>query len=225
MKKVIPTLLFLACAFWTHAQFGITGAYRFNDATAWVLNDQNGARQTELLGDGFSFGIDYWLRLKSVRIEFLPELNYSQFRQDPATGLSTRARFYSLFLNTNFYLLDFFGDCDCPTFSKQNPIFQKGFFLQLSPGLSYADLELRQGEDRTSASSPAFSIGAAAGLDIGLSDLLTVTPLAGARYFFPVSWEGLNKITDDLPGSMLDDETSSIFQFYAALRLGFRFDH
>ena len=103
--------------------------------------------------------------------------------------------------------MDFEGDCDCPTFSNQSTLIKKGFYFELSPGVGYytshydsslPTVSNPEGENST-ATVDAFSykIGVAVGLDIGLSNLLTINPYAmynyhfGREYDIPVSYTHL----------------------------------
>ena len=226
-------LILLLSAFflsWSlHAQLGLTGAYRFNEAPDWAypaaVSDEPNA-----LGNGWAVGADYWIPLGQTRIDLLPELNFGRSEQalsllgDPYE-LTQNA--FSLFLNTNFYLLDLEGDCDCPTFSKSGDFFQKGFFVQASPGISYFQYAIQSPESTASAiedNTLAFSLGLAAGLDIGLSDVLTLTPMAGFRYYFPSEWAGLPETLQTAEPDPLFETESDIRQFWAGLRFGIRFD-
>ena len=232
MKKQTVLFLFgiLALSADLSAQFGFNAGYRWNDSDNWVEQSASGNQSLDLLPNGYSIGVDYWFRLKNARVEFLPELNYSSFAQTFADDREINARFLSFFFNTNFYLFDFMSDCDCPTFSKQDHTLQKGFFIQVSPGLSYLsnkglsfNLELQA--YTFSANSLAFSIGAAAGIDFGLSDLITLTPIAGLRFYPSAEWENLDEFTGDDPNRNIRDTATSILQYHAGIRLGLRFDH
>ena len=223
------TLLFLiAIGTPLFGQIGISTAYRINDANAWKLAPAaDPSQETELLGNGISLGLDYWFRLKNQRIEFMPEVNYAQFDQFQLNGsdLDRSNRAFSFFFNANIYPLDLVSDCNCPTFSKQNDLFQKGFFVQLSPGFSYFMHELASEERKVETTSSAVSMGLALGLDVGVSNILTISPLVGFRYFFGAE---LEDITDpELPlidNLLLQDTGSNISQFYTGLRVGWRFD-
>lgn len=224
MKRLFPLFLFLLIGFSLQAQFGINASYRFNDAQDWQFY-RNGDtdRPIEILADGPAFGLDFWFRLKNARVEFLPELNFARYTTDDL--IDFEADYYSFFFNTNFYFLDFMGDCDCPTWSKEGPTLEKGLFLQLSPGVSYVDQSVSEDRQLLEGNALSFSVGAALGFDIGISDLLTVTPMAGARYYFPTTWENLSTLPVDEPVIAIESEDSSNLQFYAGLRIGFRFDY
>lgn len=211
------------------AQIGFNGSYRFNKANDWVLS-AGSSPQIELLGEGPAFGVDYWFRLKNYRIEFLPELNIGLYKADLGQNITTKVGLASLFFNTHFYLFDMKGDCDCPTFSKQGPKLEKGFYLELSPGLSWIHKKVvdAEGSEPEALQHKSFSpsIGIGAGLDIGISDLVTVTPHIGYRYYPSVAWSGLSGITSLFEETYtLSSETTAISQLYAGLRLGLRLDY
>jgi hypothetical protein len=215
--------LWSGAAFSLQAQIGLSGAYRFNRAPEWSMIDNGGFREIEAMGEGYSLGLDYWFRLKEVRVEFLPEFNFGSYRQTLFDEARTEARYHSLFFNVNVYPFDFFSDCDCPTFSKSDPLLQSGFFLQLSPGYSHA---VRKGilpEGAISENAGFFSLGGAVGLDIGISDLLTLSPLAGLRYYLPSTWSDLSRIAA-AGAYQLRDERGPLWQMHAGIRVGLRFD-
>lgn len=225
MKKVFFLFSFLGISFFAQAQIGINGAYRFNDAENWKLvNALSGMEKAKLLGNGYSLGIDYWFRLKNSRVEFLPEINFSISDQELDNEVKLQTKFYSLFFNTNIYFLDFSGDCDCPTFSKDGNSLEKGLFLQISPGISYLQENMNSPENKANANDFAFSIAAALGFDLGLSDLITLTPIAGVRYYPSATWEGLATANRGIKELEIGGETSSIVQVFSGIRLGFRFD-
>jgi len=160
-------------------QVGVNARYNATQAPDWDLS--GGTQITELPGSGLSYGIDYWFRLKDKRIEFTPELNYFSATVEPSGSVLLTTTLYSFFFNTNIYLLDLLNDCDCPTFSKQSGILQRGFFVQISPGLSLPQFEhdlSRINSTERNTGDLAFSVGAGLGFDIGIADLITVTPMA-----------------------------------------------
>lgn len=225
LKKV---LFFLCLSFLFNeasAQFGLTGGYRFNEPSQWVLEDDLSVEGPGLLGNGPTIGLDYWFRLKNYRVEFMPELNYSRFTATPVAQLETQLDAYSFFFNVHFYWLDFLGDCDCPTFSKAGNSLEKGFFLRLSPGISWLQQAYVLNDQRRETNTWAPSLGAGAGFDFGLSDLVTVSPLVELRYFPSVAWSGLKAIDDPLSGLEVAGETGNLLQVMAGLRLGFRLDY
>ncbi len=209
------------------AQVGIT-AYGLSDyAPDWTTTTLDPP-----MGKGVLFGIDYRFRLKNVRVEFLPTLAYSeQMARYGDTfirilGVDFKTTGAHFLFNTNFYLFDFAGDCDCPTFSKSNPIFKKGFFVQLSPGISRFSFSLKDRSTGTTEerkqTNTAFSIGVGTGLDVGISNVFTITPHVQLRYYPSVSWPDLTELRGSYTAL---SETSNLWQYYAGLRFGIRLDY
>ncbi len=230
MKYLAALFFLLFSASLAVAQIGLNAGYRYNSAPDWQFAAAAGGGEQPLLNDGYSFGLDFWIPLKAVRIDILPEINFSRFRTEPlpfpALDMdgSLAQNWYSLFLHANIYFLNLDGDCDCPTFSKSGGLLEKGLFLQLSPGISYLQQEAVAPEQQESSQSWAPSLGAALGLDLGLSDFVTISPMAGFRYFLPTDWASARLLDDlDTQTGSLKDERSDIRQVYVGLRLGVRF--
>lgn len=230
MKNLLFLLFALILPTQLHAQFGINAAYRFNNAPDLkIIKSFDGTNdEFEVLSNGFSIGMDYWFRLKNYRIEFLPELNYGQYNRNLQTDdetIALKSGAASFFLNTNIYFLDLLGDCNCPTFSKQGPTINKGIFLQLSPGLTYWNQSYTSQSGDNEASNITFSIAAGLGVDIGITDLITLTPFGGLRYYPEIEWTDLSVITDEYFLLEVKAEKSSLMQAYTGIRIGIRLDH
>ena len=73
-----------------------------------------------------------------VEFEFLPELSY-EFSDGLVSAQPAEVSFssFNMNLNINVYPLDFYNDCDCPTFSKEGGPLEKGFHFIISPGVRY----------------------------------------------------------------------------------------
>lgn len=192
------------------SQVGVVATYNINNVNK-EINDIANAIPYE---NGFEGGINYWFRLTKKRIEFFPTLYYASSRGSyDWTELGFQFK-------TNFYLFDFGTDCDCPTFGKQGPQLQKGFFVQLSPGVAYHRLNLPGGIPDQNNFVP--TIGGAVGVDIGVSNLLTVTPLVGVRHT-------LGSIIDfeytDGNGNLFDvEDRQRLTSVQLGLQATFRFD-
>ncbi|MCB0662347.1 MAG: hypothetical protein KDC24_06385 [Saprospiraceae bacterium] len=142
----------------------------------------------------FGVGIHYSIRIPNVRIEFFPEVGYAAGNTVGYTeNLSATYDFIEETMNAawfrvpiRFYLLDFKGDCDCPTFSKQGNLVKKGFFLMVVPGARMMMSSAEYGFQNNRMLDPVvgdftrsgltWTTGIGAGLDIGLSDAITLTP-------------------------------------------------
>lgn len=175
--RFLLLLTLLAGATTLSAQFGVSGYYNMNSNTDRAFADLTAGFDPFEVENGYEAAVHYWFRLKNKRVEFLPTA-YFAFAETPATDSDFNEIGFQF--KTNVYVFDFGGDCDCPTFGKQGPALEKGFFLQLSPGVARytfgPDASINT-ESRTS-----FTLGGGIGLDIGVSNLLTITPFAGVRY-------------------------------------------
>ncbi|WP_116124553.1 hypothetical protein [Lewinella sp. IMCC34183] len=197
------------------AQVGISTFYNSNDATVSL---DNGAREEYPIpyGSGAEVALNYWFRLPKNRVEFLPTVYYAQTTAD-----GPRWREYGFQFKTNVYVFDLATDCDCPTFGKQGPRLDKGFFIQLAPGVARHSLP---GLSLQVESSPSttFSLGAGVGIDFGLSNLVTLTPLLSLRHHFG-DFNGDVTFTDDngvSPGSI----ETRLTTYQVGLQATFRFD-
>ena len=221
LKRYIYLLLIL-CPIVSYGQFGINVKYLFGQSEtldAYYLSQ-----------DGLQASLEYGFRLKEKRLEFHPGLGYRFTffeKKDNYSGADLRGYFNAIDLdfNTSIYPFDFGGDCDCPTFSKDGNVIKKGFFLEVSPGLTYQTLYR---EDYItipdtwpmhpiSSSNLAWKISLGAGLDIGLTEEFTLTPLFSWTKISKEEYEGL---TDYGKTGILDDQT----YLGAGLRLAYKPD-
>lgn len=219
-----------------YGQLGIRAKYLNNglDNTQSNAIEEIGGLENAV-STGFGLGVDYWIRLKTKRVEFLPELgiNYSKSSMDGEFASVSMDYNYLYFnLNTRIYPMDFEGDCDCPTFSNQSTLIKKGFYFELSPGIGYYTSHYNtslptfinpEGETIT-ASEDAFSykIGLAVGLDIGVSNLLTINPYAMYNYHF--GREYINAVSKVTPTIDFDPGGSTMSQLELGVRFAIRFD-
>lgn len=239
MKKflILTLFLFSLTVGQITAQAGLNISYTTLDAPNWEeLRNESVIFQFENNGEyspTLKYGVDYWFRLPKVRIEFFPTLSYSKFSDEPVSLQpdlsaiqSLELSLFDFSLHTNIYFLDFLGDCDCPTFSKQDPIFKKGLFIQVSPGITGSLSDINYIETVSSERAPTFdsspSFGLGLGLDIGFSDLFTLTPFVRAKRTFNATWKDLEP---DITGNQIlnsSGETNHLTQFEAGIRLGIR---
>ena len=219
MKNIILSFSLLFISLSAISQVGISGAFNNFIADEWTellndITDQNFENAS-----GYQIGLDYWLRLKQRRIEFFPEISYASLNTNSGNS-KVDIHLLGFHLNTNIYPFDFEGDCDCPTWSKSGGLFEKGFFLQLSPGFNRGNITVSdeniQGNEET---FNYFHLGIGAGLDIGISDLITISPVV--KYYYSTSVE-YTPVTYSL--ILYDPAKSNIKQFYAGIRLGLRFN-
>lgn len=214
----------------SQAQYGINAGFVSANTPEWnaFMNQVGPSSDFAVLNQGFHIGIDYWFKmLKDYRIEAMPELSYSRIdsRFDDQTTVSFVSDKISLHFNTNIYLFNMESDCNCPTFSKDGPSLQKGFFLRIGPGVSYhdhfADGRLEGSEVSLRSNEVVFDLRLGVGIDFGISDFLTITPIIQADRVFSSEYEGLNTVTME----DLDFDNRSVFdKFFFGMRVGLRFD-
>ena len=234
MKKLIPILLFLFSFQAIHAQFGISAGYKPIIAKNWdqvIAQHRLNVENAESFANGIQLSADYWFRLKNHRVEFLPELSFTRFTRfwQNEDGLiaeeKIRSNFIGFHFNTNFYIFDFKGDCDCPTFSKQGNDIAKGFFIQVAPGVDYVSNSYKNEGFSETANDIVPSVGIGIGVDFGLNNLLTVTPMLKVHRYFGVDWDGLNTYFETPQASISPEfNKNDITQFFAGIRIGLRLD-
>ncbi len=212
-------LLTLPCLL--SAQFGIHATYQKNTQASEFAS-------SDFPISGLAFGVDYTFRLAQNRIEFFPELNYSFAETTDASDdnmLNLKDASLGFYFNTNIYIFDFAGDCDCPVFSRDGNFLKKGFFLQVSPGVNYHNYEYSDyvfsfDEPRiVTDNNVSYSLAGGAGIDIGLSEHITISPYFRARYHFDTEIEGY--VGGDI---LLPERTDnfSMWQMNAGIRVGFQ---
>ena len=211
MKLLTTLLCLIAVQTALISQFSASALYSSNNSD---IIDQNLPFEA-ISPASVELGLAYWFRLKSKRVEFLPELSYAFYLDSgnnrPQTFKSASALHFSF--NTQIYPIDFHSDCNsCPTFSKDGGLVKKGFYWIISPGISSYNFEFFDGimgEEGAKIENVALRIGLGAGLDIGLSNLLTISPFA--RY--------------NISARLSDDTDSSTYkQFQFGLRAILRVD-
>ena len=232
MIRAVFILILLSFQLGLKAQFGITIKQNFNSFPVWEQRASAALNNNvDIFPFGQEYGFDYWLRLKNKRVEFLPQLAVSRFSTD-LTGsafldgyILTRAHFN---FNTNLYLLDFANDCDCPTFSKQGNFLTKGLFLQLSPGLVYHRQLINYlvtDPEFDLKTNLSYKLGFGLGLDIGITDLFTITPMVGINFYPSVNWESFDLLHFDATIASPTENKTSIREIQFGVRIGFRPDY
>jgi hypothetical protein len=178
----------LPCFSYTYSQVSLNLKALFGQSN--ILESEN------ISQDGLQASAEYHFRLKQKRIEFRPALGYRfTWNSSDYGGYFNSIDFD---FNTAIYPFDFAGDCHCPTFSKSGDLFKKGFFLEVNPGVGYQTLTRVRSDPDDPDNLPiksknyVWKIGGSAGLDIGLSDKYTLTPLLSGTILSTVDWDGLN---------------------------------
>ncbi|MBK8563799.1 MAG: hypothetical protein IPN76_10775 [Saprospiraceae bacterium] len=146
----------------------------------------------------------------------MPEISFASFKHSFSEG-EMNLKQLGLHFNTAIYIFDLASDCNCPTFSKDGNTFGKGFFLEVSPGVSFLSNRFA-GEAGLLPYYPKNSVALGgslgAGLDIGLTDLFDY-PLA--RFFH---YPSLKSIDELRPAGV---EETSLSQLFIGLRFRIHF--
>ncbi len=230
MNRLLIAFFFLSISLNSFAQIGLNAGFATAHTPEWkeFVNSINGTSDVDVLDNGFHVGVDYWFKvLKDYRIEAMPELSYTtmQNRGDNAE-YKFKADKLSLHFNTNIYLFNMESDCNCPTFSKDGPSLQKGFFIRIGPGVSYINHSIGTftGNEEIAANNEVvFDLRLGVGIDFGLSDFLTITPIIQADRVFKSNWERLHTIS----AAQIEVENDNISVFdklFFGIRVGLRFD-
>jgi len=213
-----------------HAQVGVIGSYFTQRIPEWETAIVGNTSSNRILENGYSVGVDFWMKpLEEWRLELYPEMVFSNSTSELIIGSNTESLALTTVgfnLNVNIYLLNFKSDCDCPTFSKQESFFEKGLFLQLSPGFHYLNgaYEIDNSFDlqKSTLNDWVPQLGIGLGVDIGLTDFITITPIVKYNRFLNASWDGLLAIVDEPNNSALGSEESNINRFSAGIHIGIR---
>lgn len=225
IKVIICFFLFINVS---SAQFGVSARYTQNSVKNWDNVYQTFSNdETKLFESGLEYGVNYWFRLKNYRVEFLPEISYASSKSNDLTANITSSHgltSYNFNFNVQIYALDFEGDCNCPTWSKDGDLIKKGFYWLLSPGISRHTIDTQVTTDDLvieDTSITSMRLGAGLGLDIGIADFLTISPFALYSINFGNNWE--NQATTY--GGISVENKSSLNQLHIGMRFIFRPDY
>ncbi len=215
ISSIIFFLFGLTSPFSANAQFGLRAKYNINDLPNLDQDLTVSSDGGKTLESSIEIGADFWFRLKNYRWEFLPEISYSFGSSDTSEDQSIKQQAFNLYINNNIYFFDFLNDCDCPTFSKDGNALTKGIHFILTPGVSYYNTSYID----NSASSIVPSIALGIGYDIGLDNLITISPFFLYRRAFSIS------VQDAFPDDTLVNDPYGLSQLQMGIRVGFRPDY
>ena len=116
------------------------------------------------------------------------------------------------------------GDCNCPTFSKQGPSINKGLFFHFTPGLGYLTTHSNPSTGTELKSDEVMSLvlraGIGIGLDTGINDLITITPIVSYYFHSGAAWDNMPTSANTAVNDTANPKTT---QF--SIRAGFRPDY
>ncbi len=211
----------------TIAQFGAGLRYQSLVPGYWTLLFDDEPR-VEYSRNNLAFSGYYWFRLKNHRIEFLPEIGYMKNLSGTGNAIDIYEQGYFFRWNVNLYFLDLDNDCKCPTFSKQSRVLERGLFIEVTPGIMYSSLKM---EHRLQPEATVYNqtewlptIQAGLGFDLGISDMLTVTPTIHLTWASASTWAGVDDYFD-INAQINNDRQHTHRYFGAGLRVLFRPDY
>ncbi|MEZ4912036.1 MAG: hypothetical protein R2774_14385 [Saprospiraceae bacterium] len=214
--RVIFIVIFSFGFIVTYAQFGLrlkTNINKYSNINGYIQDSYED--NLKFHPRSYEVGLDYWFRLKKRRVEFLPEfsvsLSKSETNLDPS--FNSKMVVYGFGFHTQIYALDMEGDCNCPTFSKQGPSINKGLFFHFTPKVALLSEKTSILSEDQTQQKWILGAGVGLGLDVGVSDLLTITPILTYALFS--SYE-----SNVAPGV-----TDNPSQIQLSLRFGFRPDY
>ncbi len=202
--------------------FGLNGQVAMN---SWfhseemeVITLQNGAQVQGPDLNSIILAVSYEWALENYRVQFHPSLYYGQSTEEImiAEDANLEQAFSGFALPVRFYLLDFEGDCNCPTFSKTSNFFSRGFFFEAAGFYQRINQRLNVPGGDQSFQNYGASIGL--GLDIGLSDHWTFTAFARTGQWFTPS------VADDKLELLSFEEASTSF-YHLGLSLTYYWTH
>lgn len=123
------------------------------------------------------FSIQYLVRLKSARVEFLPGISFGNLSTlvvigDPQISYTYKEWSPQIQLPILVYPFDFKNDCNCPTFKKNGNPVSKGLHIMALTGFRY---QMRAFELITEKEW-LIPMGLGLGMDFGLSPFFTLSP-------------------------------------------------
>ncbi len=219
MKKCVLLCLYLGATFSIKAQFGLTVATTLNSSPDWQVAVENFVthRHMDFLRNGTMAIIDITLPSSSPRWRFQPAIQ----------GMRATAYFYPHYFEA--YSLGFQYNVSYSPLDVGSKSLPVPLFLTLSPGLSMVAMQYEQpiyegnqynGDFKLYADSQvAFHIGLSAFTEFALSPKLSISPMAGFRFFPNIDWTDFTYILTE--GDMTNTYDRTTWrQFFFALRFG-----
>ena len=207
-----------------NAQLGLRTKYNINTFPDWdsYIDVTTEGEITKIFPTTMEIGLDFRFKMKSLRIELLPDLSFG-LRTETIVGFNRGSDFtYLTFnLNTQIYVFDLKGNTTNPTASNNGNAFRENFFLSVTPGLLLSRRVTTRGQALVgpyTQTQTNFRIGIGAGYDIGVDNLLTITPSIVYNWAPRLNFALFPLRNPDFEWDYKDDFHQFQFQF----RFGFR---
>ncbi len=227
MRLILASLAFF---FFTNIGFaqlqgGISGAYFVQTIPEWETAVFGNRSNERLLKSGFAQEIDFKIAgFENYRIQF--HLNAgTAFSKTSLATRSFELRQIDVSLSSKIFLLSLEADCDCPTFSRDAGLLEKGFYVEFIAGASSYNAKMRDIFD-VNDKGVGLKLGLGMGIEIGINDQITISPYVRYNRFFNNEWSGLQAGIADLDNTELNNgsDISAINQISGGIRLGISLD-
>ncbi len=235
MIRLISLVFFLNIGTFLFGQIGIDYAYLNQSYPEWtqLLIDNQVSNNSEkpVFQNAHRIGIEYWLRIPNYRVEFFPQINITRQLSSYINNIQTttlESHVYGIDLKTQIYFLDFHGDCDCPTFSNNEPIIKKGTYFIFSPGAYIFSGQINQTTTGiqlvAKELNSSFRLGLGLGIDIGINDLFSISPYYKYEIHRPFSWDELGTIPLSQGGNDQSSTSTKMTGHVTGVKLNIRFN-
>jgi len=206
----------------TTAQLDIVLDYQRPHFTDWdqVLTVRY-QDETPLFAHVFGAGVAYRYFPFDFRLGFAPEAGVSYRKESRSNSFHTSDYQW---IQSTFYLplqvfpFDFYGDCNCPTFGRQNDFFKKAIYFKLIPSVSINLLQFGDSES-VSSTDVSWGVGGGIGMNIAMSELITLAPEFSYHERFGHKWDGFSAAHEQ--PDALDDTAAYGLRF--SIRISFYF--
>ena len=191
--RLLIILMFFLYACIAKGQIDLSLNYQRPHFTDWdqVVNERY-QDDTHLFSQVFGATVAYRYYPFDFRLGFTPEIGISFIQEDRASVFyqaNYQLMQFQLGVPIQIFPFDFYGDCNCPTFGKQNDFLQKAVYFKFIPAVSFDRLSYGDGTwIRTTDLS--WSIGGAIGLNFAINDRITIAPEFGYHELLGHEWNG-----------------------------------
>lgn len=233
--RLLIFIIFLGLSNTGFTQFTLSYKYDQNSVSDWedIVTAYTSGSES-IVGSTHNLAVGYWLKpLKEYRWNVIPEISYGQSKSEINASETLNAEHkwntIELTINNLFYPLNMESDCNCPTFSKDGNFFTKGFFVNASIGYALNQFTITSFDQEYDSSSNGLKLGIGMGIDIGINDLLTLSPIINYNFRPQTEWEELRDHifgTSPQPSNYESLENSTtVTQWEFGIRANFRFDY
>jgi hypothetical protein len=225
MKKLMLFILVCFLSLGIKAQIGVHFKTISTKGSEWNrIISLDLLNQEKVFAFGVEYGVDWWLRLKKYRIEWTPEFSYGKAESNYVTRGGNQ-RTYKLqtlnfILNNNIYIFDL-KEPDCPRYGLQGDIFKKGFFLQISPGITQFKQDFSIEGSQVETKTTTFKVGIGAGMDFVIGNIISITPYVKMNFYPLVEWDQLRE-THAAGSAQITTASSPVNQIQVGIRIGLR---